>query len=125
MKFCPLCRNMLYGIDEATVEGEKTAVLSCRKCEYTEKLNADNPVVYEHVLKTDNADTLVLNPYLKYDPTLEHLTNVICPNEECPTKTADVRPDVVAVELNEKKCIWMYQCANCDYSWKQNARAQD
>jgi hypothetical protein len=42
---------MLYGIDEATIDGTKTAVLSCRKCEYTEPLNQDNPVVYDHLLK--------------------------------------------------------------------------
>lgn len=123
MKFCPLCRNMLYGIEEDIVNDEKTAVLACRKCDYKEPLTRDNPVVYEHVLKQDTSDTLILNPYLKYDPTLEHLTNIICPNNACPTKTADVQPDVVAVELNEKKLVWMYQCANCDYAWKQNGRA--
>ena len=124
MKFCPLCRNMLYGIEEDVVDGEKTAVLACRKCDYKEPLTRDNPVVYEHILKQDTSDTLILNPYLKYDPTLEHLTNIICPNNSCPTKNTDVKPDVVAVELSEKKLVWMYQCANCDYAWKQNGRAR-
>jgi len=114
---------MLYGIEEEIVNGEKTAVHACRKCEYKEVLTLDNPVVYEHILKQDTSDTLILNPYLKYDPTLEHLTNIICPNNLCPTKTANLKPDVVAVELNEKKLVWMYQCANCDYAWKQNGRA--
>jgi DNA-directed RNA polymerase subunit M/transcription elongation factor TFIIS len=123
MKFCPNCRNMLYGIEEDVVDGDKTAVLACRKCEYKEALTRENPVVYEHILKQDTSDTLILNPYLKYDPTLEHLTNIICPNTLCPTKTTDVKPDIVAVELNEKKLVWMYQCANCDYAWKQNGRA--
>lgn len=123
MKFCPVCRNMLYGIEEDVVDGDKTAVLACRKCEFKESLTRENPVVYEHVLKTDTADTLVLNPYLKYDPTLEHLTNVICPNKMCSTKTSDTKPDVVAVEINNKKLAWMYQCANCDYAWKQNGRS--
>ena len=123
MKFCPACRNMLYGIEEDVVDGEKTAVLACRKCEFKEALTRENPVVYEHILKQDTSNALILNPYLKYDPTLEHLTNVVCPNNLCPTKSAKVTADVVAVELNEKKCVWMYQCANCDYAWKQSARA--
>lgn len=123
MKFCPVCRNMLYGIEDDVVDGEKNAVFACRKCEHREALSRENPVVYEHILKQDTSDTLILNPYLKYDPTLEHLTNMVCPNKTCPTKTSDVKPDVVAVELNDKKLVWMYQCANCDYSWKQSARA--
>ena len=108
---------MLYGIEEA-----ETAVLGCRKCDYKEALTREDPVVYEHILKQDN-DSLVLNPYLKHDPTLEHLTNIVCPNRECPTKTSDIKPDIVAVELSEKKLVWMYQCANCDFAWKQNGRA--
>ena len=123
MKFCPVCRNMLYGIEEDVVDGENTEVIACRKCDYKEALTRENPVVYEHILKQDTADTLILNPYLKYDPTLEHLTTVVCPNNLCPTKTAKVPADVVAVELNDKKLVWMYQCANCDYAWKQNGRA--
>lgn len=123
MKFCPTCRNMLYGIEEDVVEGEKTAVLSCRKCEYKEALTRENPVVYEHILKEDTSNTLILNPYLKYDPTLEHLTTILCPNTLCPTKTAKVPADVVAIEVNDKKLIWMYQCANCDHAWLQNGRA--
>lgn len=123
MKFCPNCQNMLYGIEEDVIDGEKTAVLSCRKCDYKQPLTAENPVVYEHILKQDTSDALILNPYLKYDPTLEHLSNILCPNSLCPTKSADIKPDVVAVELNEKKLVWMYQCANCDYAWKQNGRA--
>ena len=123
IKWCPSCRNMLYGIEEDVVDGEKTAVLSCRKCEYKEALTQNNPVVYEHILKQDTTESLILNPYLKYDPTLEHLTNIVCPNTGCPSNTADVKSDVVAVEVNEKKLVWMYQCANCDEMWKQNGRA--
>ena len=122
MKFCPVCRNMLYGIEEDVVGSEKTAVLGCRKCDYKEALTRENPVVYEHILKQDN-DALILNPYLKHDPTLEHLTNIVCPNRECPTKTTDINPNVVAVEISAKALVWMYQCANCDHAWKQNGRA--
>jgi len=25
--------------------------------------------------------------------------------------------------LDAKDMVWMYQCANCDTTWKQNARA--
>jgi DNA-directed RNA polymerase subunit M/transcription elongation factor TFIIS len=112
---------MLYPIDEEVINGVKTAVQSCRKCEYKEAIQRDNPIVYEHSLREDKSARLVMNPYLKYDPTLDHLTNIVCPNTGCPSRTGSATPDVVAVELNEKRLIWMYQCVNCDTTWKQNA----
>lgn len=122
MKFCPACRNMLYGIDEDTIDGVKTAVLSCRKCEYKEPVSKENPVIYEHSLREDKSIRLVMNPYLKDDPTLDHLSNIICPNDNCPSRVGNAKPDVVAVEINDKQLVWMYQCVNCETTWKQNAR---
>lgn len=114
---------MLFGIDEDTVEGVKSAVLSCRKCSYKEAVRADNPLVYEHVLREDKTSRLAMNPYLKNDPTLNHLTNLQCPNTECPSRSRGVKSDVVAVKINEKHLIWMYQCVHCDTTWKQASRA--
>ena len=121
MKFCPVCRNMLYSIDEDAIDGKKTAVMACRKCEYKEPVSADHPLVYEHVLREDKTSRLVLNPYLKNDPTLDHLSNIVCPNTECPSRSG-AKPDIVPVKINEKNLIWMYQCVNCDTTWKQASR---
>ena len=33
------------------------------------------------------------------------------------------KADVVGVKMDAKDMVWMYQCANCDTTWKQNARA--
>lgn len=125
MKFCPQCRNMLYSIDEDTI-GEKTgAVRACRKCEYKEAVPESNPVVYEHILRGTSATTLAMNPYLKYDPTLEHLSNIVCPNKQCPTKAnRSLVPDVVPVEIDNKNLVWMYQCGHCDNTWTQSSRIQ-
>ena len=119
MKFCPACRNMLFGIDEDTVDGKKVAILSCRKCPYKEAVSAENPLVYEHILREDKTARLVLNPYLKNDPTLNHLSNIQCPNNECISQSKSIKSDVVAVKINEKNLIWMYQCVHCDTTWKQ------
>jgi len=110
---------MLFGIDEDTVDSKKIAVLSCRKCSYKEPVHSDNPLVYEHLLKEDKTDRLVLNPYLKNDPTLNHLSNIMCPNDGCVSRAPNVKSDVVAVKINEKNLIWMYQCVHCDTTWKQ------
>ena len=125
IEFCPNCRNMLYGLDEDTIDGVKSAVLTCRKteCGYKKAVDPENPVVYEHSLREENTATLVMNPYLKYDPTLQHLTNVTCPNAECPTQTdKTLVPDVVAVEVDSTRLIWMYQCAHCNTTWTQSSR---
>ena len=122
MKFCPACRNMLYPIDESVVDGTKTAVFSCNKCEYKEKVDDKNPLVYEHILREDRASTLSTNPYLKHDPTLEHFHNIVCPNTECSSKSG-AKPDVFAVKLDEKKLVWLYGCVNCDTKWEQSSRA--
>lgn len=124
MKFCPLCRNMLYTIDEETIDSIKTAVHKCRKCEYLEKVTRENPIVYEHSLNEDKSTRLVMNPYIKNDPTLDHLSNVVCPNKQCPSRIGNAKPDVVAVEINDKQLIWMYQCVNCETTWKQSSSAK-
>lgn len=119
MKFCPACENMLFGIDEDTIDGTKMAVLSCRKCSYKEPVSSENPLVYEHVLREDKTSRLALNPNLKNDVTLNHLTNIQCPSDECPSRAKSVTPDVVAVKIDEKHLVWMYQCVHCDTMWKQ------
>lgn len=121
MKFCPACRSMFYDFEETTVDNIKTVVLSCRKCDYKEPIGRDNPIVYEHSLREDKSARLVMNPYLKDDPTLDHFSNIICPNKQCASRTGSAKPDVVAVETNEKSLIWVYQCVNCTETWRQHA----
>jgi DNA-directed RNA polymerase subunit M/transcription elongation factor TFIIS len=123
MKFCPACRNMLYPIDESVVDGTKTAVFSWNKCEYKEKVDDANPIVYEHILREDKVSNLANNQYLEFDETLEHFDNIVCPNSECPSKSG-AKADVVAVKINEKKLIWLYKCANCKTAWEQSSRIQ-
>ena len=121
MKFCPLCKNVLYSVEEDSTKGDPFAVQNCRKCEYKEKISPDHPVVYEHVLREDTSAKLVLNPYLKHDPTLPRFTEIQCPAPECPSRTG-TKGDVVGVKIDRQNVIWMYQCANCDTTWKQNAQ---
>jgi len=113
---------MLYGIDEKEIDGKKMAVLSCIKCDYVEPIGKDSPVVYEHILKKGTSTSMSMNPYLKHDPTLIHLDTMKCRNDDCPSRSG--KPwDIVAVKIDEKKLIWMYQCVNCGDTWEQSSRA--
>lgn len=123
LRFCPSCNNALFNIDEDSVEGKKTAVLSCRKCPYKESVNSENPLIYEHILQEDKTTTFALSKDMKNDPALDHLTNIVCPNTDCPSRVAGAQPDVVYIKLDNVNLIMLYQCVNCDTTWKQAARA--
>jgi DNA-directed RNA polymerase subunit M/transcription elongation factor TFIIS len=117
MKFCPVCHNMLYSIDDDP--DTKTAVMSCRKCEYKEPVSRENPIVYEHNLR-EQATNAATNPYLKYDPTLPRF-EIACPNKECSSRQG--KSEVVGVKIDRVNLIWMYQCTTCEFTWKQNGAA--
>jgi DNA-directed RNA polymerase subunit M/transcription elongation factor TFIIS len=109
---------MLYGIEEDA----DSAYLSCRKCDYKQEISKENPVVYDHVLREDKTTRHIMNPYLKFDPTLAHLDNIICPNTDCTSRKSG-KSDIVPVKINEKNLVWMYQCVVCGNTWKQKSRA--
>ena len=117
MKFCAQCNNMLYSIEER----DRVAILKCRSCPYEEPITKENPVVYDHDLRQDTSVQYTLNKYLKYDPTLPRFTNLVCPNKECPTRGKE--SDIVGIKLDPTAVLWFYQCAVCDTTWKQLARA--
>lgn len=118
MKFCAKCNNMLYAISET----EGGAFYSCRKCTYREPITKENPLVYSRSLKESTTANLTINPYLKQDPTLPRFKTIACPNASCPTKSG-VPNDVVGVKIDAVHVTWMYQCAVCDTTWKQNAQS--
>lgn len=123
MKFCPNCRNMLHNIEE---DGTR-AFIVCRKddCKHKEEITSNNPIVYDHKLKSDTTAEFATNPYLKYDPTLTHLNTVVCPNDSCRSHGDRIESDVVAVQINSQKLIWMYQCVHCEHTWTQSSRKYD
>lgn len=111
MKFCKVCEMMLFDIVD-TADGGVS--LKCRKCDYSEPITHEQPIVYEHNLKEDNALRIVANPYLTQDPTLPRFTTITCPNGHT--------GDVVGVKVDVQNVVWMYQCSECKVSWKQASR---
>jgi DNA-directed RNA polymerase subunit M/transcription elongation factor TFIIS len=109
---------MLYSIDDDPET--KTAFMSCRKCDYKESISRDNPIVYEHNLK-ESTTSIAVNPYLKFDVTLPRF-EMTCPNSDCPSRQKG-KTEVVGVKIDRVNLIWMYQCTECDITWKQNGSA--
>ena len=120
-EFCPRCRSVLWDITEQDGKG---AVINCSKkeCGYYKSISRENPLVYERNLRQNKTSSILLNPYVDYDPTLEHFTNISCPNAECPSRVGAVAPDVIAIQLNKDNLLWMYKCIHCKTSWEQSSR---
>ena len=65
--------------------------------------------------------------YLDNDPTLPHVDNIQCPNQQCITNIANPNPeilsgddaknDVLYLKLNESTLTFLYKCCNCKYVW--------
>ena len=67
-----------------------------------------------------NLDKLI--EHYKNDPTLPTFRNIVCPNEECATRTSGVQPNIKGIKLDAVNGMWMYQCTVCNETWKQLAR---
>lgn len=78
LQFCPNCDYYLY------LDGKKNELLRiCRNCGYR-KTN-DNGLVMETDLQEKSSEgyKVILNEFTRFDPTLPHLHNIKCPNNEC------------------------------------------
>lgn len=112
LRFCETCRNLL----ELQTDGGKVAHV-CKNCNETKPIE-DDGLVFEHVLKSSSTVETFLNPYIKYDPTLPHFTNIPCPNKGCPSvKSKGILSEVVGIKIDTKSLKYLYSCVHCDASW--------
>ncbi len=113
MNFCTNCDNMYY----MKIGEDDTLKYYCRNCgNEKEHLELKNLRVslYEKVSTTQTN----VNAYLKYDPTLPHSHTIKCPNSDCESNNADVKPDVIYYRYDDIQMKYMYICTVCDYNWK-------
>ena len=102
----------------------------CRKCGNTDEiLNKNFLCLSEYNGENDN-DSIIqsVNKYTKYDPTLPHIHNIKCPNNNCViNKNSDENNDikkneVVYIRYNNIDMKYVYLCCNCDHIWKSDLR---
>jgi len=119
MHFCSNCDNMYY-IKLAGDEGNKL-VYYCRNCGHeNEDIGKEDIFVSRTNLKpVDNNYVNIINKYTKFDPTLPRVTNVTCPNAECPTKKDDsLSKEIIMMRYDDKNLKYVYLCPECDTTWK-------
>lgn len=126
MYFCSNCDNMYY----LKINDKNTNKLLyyCRQCGNEDDSLVNNEIC---VLKTklkDNEQVYhhIINEYTKEDPTIPRITNIKCPNTDCPSninsddenKDESVKREVLYIRYDDLNMKYVYLCAICDKVWE-------
>lgn len=122
MHFCPKCDNMLYisvNFEPDSPEANRL-VYYCRNCGHKDNTIGEKNFCVSHMQlkKTEQKFSHLVNKYTKYDPTLPRVTNIACPNSECPSNTDKaVGKDVIYMRYDDDNMLYVYICRHCDHTW--------
>ncbi len=118
MEFCKLCDNMLYIKREVTDEQDKL-INYCKNCSNSVELKSDNKsiLIFENNYEKEKINyKLFVNPYIKYDPTLPRVNNLVCPNAKC-TKKKNQDNEVIYIKYDNENMKYLYYCVYCEEFW--------
>ena len=109
---------------EGSVVGDKPTCTdrlyrTCRVCGYQEE-EEKGGVILEIDLqeKTSEGYKVILNEFTQFDPTLPHVSNIICRNGSCRSRTSGVKPDVIYIKYDAVNMKYLYICTVCDAPWR-------
>lgn len=124
MEFCVNCDNMYY--IKLTQEGGNSLVYYCRNCgNENSNFNEENLCVSSlNFSNTNDKYSSVINKYTKLDPTLPRISNIPCPNADCPThrESDPLSPEVIYIRYNTENLNFVYLCTHCDTTWSSNKK---
>ena len=118
MEFCKLCDNMLFIKREVTDEQDKL-INYCKNCSNSVELKSDNKsiLIFENNYEKEKINyKLFVNPYIKYDPTLPRVNNLVCPNAKC-TKKKNQDNEVIYIKYDNENMKYLYYCVYCEEFW--------
>ena len=120
MHFCSNCGNMYY--IKLMESPKKQLVYYCRKCGNEDTSFDENSVVVSktNLKKSKQQYEHIINKYTKLDPTLPRISNISCPNRECPSNR-DIEPEqneIIYIRYDNENMKYIYLCSNCDNVWK-------
>lgn len=126
MHFCTNCENMLY--IRLQDEGTNNLVYYCRNCGFVgDQINKNNICVLQTNVDAKNtAYNQDINEYTKLDPTLPRTKNIKCPNQNCPSNSAEAiesgqnKNEVIYLRYDDAALKYVYICSQCDTIWKTN-----
>ena len=131
MHFCEKCDNMYYIKMTEDDTGIQKLTYYCRNCgnENTNLVNQSLSVSRINIKQEKNVYKNYINEYTKLDPTIPHITNIDCPNVECPSRAKpteggsaekSLENDVLYMRINDDDLTYVYLCAHCNTTWKSS-----
>ena len=122
--FCKVCRYYLY-LEEVhpTIEESEMGAVSelrrvCRNCGYYKKMDGGLILEIDLKEKTSEGYKILMNEFTHLDPTLPHVHNIKCPNEDCLTNKGQAKPDVIYMKYDAVNLKFIYICTVCDKHWR-------
>ena len=122
--FCPDCGYILFLkqiLDEDDLDVGKLFNY-CKNCNYKTEFNYKNTLVFKKKYSdTYQVENKIQNDYLIYDPTLPHVYNIDCINENCVSNAPEDRnpaeKDIIFIKFDEDNMKYLYLCKHCKASW--------
>jgi hypothetical protein len=101
------------------VNDKKQLVHYCKACNYQEiQENKESFLIIDDNKIDDTTKySQYINKYLKHDPTLPRVNNIVCPNKDC-TKIQDKDNEVIYIKYDITNMKYLYYCCHCDFFWK-------
>ncbi len=102
-----------------SVDGLKL-VHRCLNCKFeqTEDYQGSAVLIASNTAGEDTAYQRYMTPYIKHDPTLPRVKNIVCVNEAC-TKPAGVDNQVIYIKYDYRNLNYLYFCCHCDHFWRR------
>lgn len=114
LHFCKSCRYYL-----ALEITDNTLTRICRNCGNKETVTG-GALAHETVVQqaASEGHKILLNEFTASDPTLPHVSNIPCPNTNCPSKTGQVKQDVITIKSDPINLKYLYICTVCNQQWR-------
>ena len=118
MHFCSNCSNMYY--TRINADDPNKLVFYCRKCGNEDSLlAAENICVSKtQIKKSEQSFNHIINKYTKFDPTLPRISNILCPNSDCPTNKDGKDREIIYIRYDDVNMKYVYLCSDCDTVWQ-------
>ncbi len=116
MKFCEICNNTYF----IKVNENKDMVYHCKACgneEVQKKENGSICIIDDDKVDDATKYSQYMNKYLKYDPTLPRVSNIVCVNPKC-TKSKEQPNEVIYLKYDFINMKFLYHCCYCSHFWK-------
>lgn len=111
---------MLYD----SVNGSKL-LHKCKNCSYECEVDYATSavcVVSNSVAGEKASYNRYMSKYIKFDPTLPRVKNIVCVNEKC-TKKSDQDNEIIYIKYDYKNLKYLYFCCHCDEFWTTSNKA--